>query len=139
MALKIDIRTIPHSHQRYETVGDWYYAPDATWIFKISDLGNWRMELAVAVHELVECALCRYVGISQGEVDAFDTAYEAQRAPDNYDEPGDDPRAPYHKQHCIATGIERIIVCMLGLSWKEYDNKINSLSQLPTRKTDVTE
>jgi hypothetical protein len=90
-------------------------------------MGNWRMEMAVAIHELVECALCRYAGISPVEVDEFDMAYEATRTPDNYDEPGDDPRAPYHKQHCVATGIERIVVCMLGLTWKEYETKINSL------------
>jgi hypothetical protein len=135
MALRIEIRTIPHSQQRYETCGDWFYGADASWQFRISDLGNWRIELAIAVHELVECALCRYAGISVLEIDDFDMAYEAQRAPDNYDEPGDDPKAPYHKQHCVATGIERIVVCMLGLAWKDYDSKINSLSQsLPTRK-----
>lgn len=128
MGLKIEIKTVPHSKQRYETVGDWWYAPDGTWQFAISDLGNWKMELAVAVHELVECALCRYKGISQTEVDDFDMAFESMCQPGDVSEPGDDPRAPYHKEHCIATGIERIVVCMLGLSWKEYDEKINSLS-----------
>lgn len=127
MALKIEIHTIPHSRQRYETVGDWRYGTDGTWLFFVSELGNWRMEMAVAIHEIVECALCRYGGISVTEVDEFDMAYESQRKPEDYSEPGDDPRAPYHKQHCIATGIERIIVCMLGLSWKDYDDKINSL------------
>jgi hypothetical protein len=125
--LSIEIKTIPHSQQRYETVGDWFYTPNGAWHFHVSDLDDWRMEIAVAVHELIECMLCRFEGITQVEVDDFDMAYETQRAPDNYDEPGDDPRAPYHKQHCIATGIERIVVCMLGLSWKEYDDKINML------------
>lgn len=126
--LKIDIKTIPHSQQRYETVGDWYYTADGTWVFRISDLSSWRMELAVAVHELVECALCRHAGIQQVEVDQFDMVYESQRAPDNYAEPGDDPRAPYHKQHCVATGVERIVIAMLGVSWKDYEDAINKVS-----------
>ena len=129
MGLKVEVKTIPHSQQRYETVGDWFYGADASWQFRISDLGNWRMEIAVAVHEIVECALCRYAGITPSEIDQFDMAYEAQRTPDNYDEPGDDPRAPYHKQHCIATGVERIMVCCLGLTWKDYEKAIDGLSK----------
>lgn len=128
MALRILVETIPHSKQRYETVGDWYYKPDGTWQIKISDLGNWRMELAVAVHELVECGLCRFAGVSQTQIDEFDMAFESLRGPENTDEPGDDPKAPYHVQHCVATGIERIVICMLGVSWREYEDKINSLA-----------
>lgn len=124
--LDIEIKTIPHSQQRYDTVGDWFYEHNK-WCFRISDMDDWRMELAVAVHELVECSLCRFAGITQVEVDDFDMAYEATRDPNNYDEPGDDPRAPYHRQHCVATGVERIVVCMLGLNWKEYEVKVESL------------
>ena len=127
MSLRIEIKTIPHSQQRYETIGDWFYVPNGVWKFHVSDLGNWKMEMAIAIHELVECALCRYAGITQAEVDQFDMAYEAQRAPDNYDEPGDDPRAPYHIQHCIATGIERIVICCLGVNWKDYEDKIRQV------------
>lgn len=127
MSLRIEIKTIPHSKQRYETVGDWYYGPDASWQFRISDLGNWRMELAIAVHELIECGLCRFKGISQQEVDDFDLAFEGLRQPGDVSEPGDDSRAPYHKEHCIATGIERIVICCLGVSWKEYEKTIDNL------------
>jgi hypothetical protein len=125
--LNIEIKTIPHARQRYETIGDWTIGPNGHIHIYVSELGDWRMEFAVAIHELVEMQLCRFLGITQTEVDDFDMAYEAQRVPDNYDEPGDDPRAPYHRQHCVATGIERIMVCMLGLSWKEYEARINSL------------
>lgn len=127
MPLQIDVKTIPHSQQRYETVGDWFYGSDGTWRFRISNLGDWRMELAVAVHEIVECALCRYAGIPTVEIDNFDKDFEACRVEGNTDEPGDDPKALYHVQHCIATGVERIVIALLGVSWKEYDDKINSL------------
>lgn len=125
--LKLRVTTIPHSRQRYETCGDWINRADGSTDIFVSDLGNWRMELAIAVHELTEWAICRYCGISQTEVDQFDEAYEAQRKPEDYSEPGDDPRAPYHKQHCIATGIERIIVACLGINWREYEQRINTL------------
>jgi hypothetical protein len=127
MALKINIETIPHNQQRYETVGDWWWEPNGTWEFRISDMGNWRYEMLVAIHELVECVLCRHMGVSQSEVDDFDKAFEAQRPVDNTDEPGDDSKAPYRLQHCIATGVERIVAAMLGVSWKDYEDAINAL------------
>ena len=127
MSLRIDIQTIPHEQQRYETVGDWYYGNDGTWYFRISKMKDWRYELLVAIHELVECVLCRHAGVAQAEVDEFDKAFEAKRSEDNTDEPGDDPKAPYRVQHCIATGVERIIAALLDVNWKEYDDEVNSL------------
>jgi len=125
--MRIDIQTIPHSDQRYPTVGDWYYGDDGTWCFRISKMSDWRYEILVAIHELVECVLCRHAGISQYEVDEFDKAFEAARPEGNFDEPGDDPRAPYRIPHCIATGVERIVASFLGVSWKAYDAEVNSL------------
>jgi len=127
MAIKINIETIPHSQQRYETVGDWWWGADGTWEFRVSNMGNWRFEMLVAIHELAECAMCRFWGISQVDVDDFDKVFEANRVEGNTDEPGDDPKAPYRNYHCIATGIERVMATMLGVSWKEYESAINAL------------
>jgi hypothetical protein len=60
-------------------------------------------------------------------VDAFDKAFEAARTPDNEDEPGDEPTAPYVKEHCIATGIERIMAAELDVSWKDYEAELSKL------------
>jgi len=119
--IDINIRVIPHSAQRYDTVGDWYYEGPNKLFIRVSELGDWRMEVAVAVHELVEWILCERGKITESEVDRFDKTFEGDG------EPGDDPRAPYHRQHCIATGIERILIALLGVSWKVYDDKVNSL------------
>src|SRR5882762_9148905 len=103
--MRIVIETIPHEQHRYTTVGDWYYDPDGTLQIKVSNLSDKRRELLVVLHELVEVLCCEQDGVSQSVVDKFDMEYEKNRAEDDESEPGDDPAAPYHKQHCLATGI----------------------------------
>lgn len=127
MSLNICIRTIPHEDQRYATVGDWYNTSGDNIRIAISNMGDWRKEIAVAMHELIEYALCRERNISQDDVDDFDRNFEARRLEGNTDEPGDDPSAPYHYEHQFATIIERAICLELGLDWKEYEKTINSL------------
>jgi hypothetical protein len=125
--LKIIIETIPHATHRYPTVGDWFYDPDGTLHIKVSALSDWRHEALVAIHELAEAMLCKQDGVSQESVDKFDKDFEDHRHPDNNDEPGDDPMAPYAKQHCVATGIERIMAANLAVSWNEYADGLEKL------------
>lgn len=125
--MKITIETIPHDQHRYSTVGDWYFDDKGDLTIKVSQLSDWRRECLVAVHELVEVLICKHDGVSQESVDSFDKNFEAHRHPDNEDEPGDEPTAPYVKQHCIATGIERLLAANLGVNWKEYEQELNDL------------
>lgn len=83
--------------------------------------------MLIAVHELVEVLLCKHDGVTQKSVDKFDMAYEKKRKPNDDSEPGDNPKAPYVKQHCIATGVERILAAGLGVSWKEYEDELCAL------------
>jgi len=97
--------------------------------------------MLVALHELVEVLACKHDGVSQEAVDAFDIEYEKQRAekladtsiPEAdraliaIDEPGDDPNAPYVKQHCLATGIERLMAAELDVNWHDYELEIEAL------------
>ena len=117
----ITIKTIPHKDQRYDTVGDWQWDGDNL-LITISDMGDWRANVAVAIHELVEVALCKQAGISQESVDAFDTGPGSDT-----NDPGDLPDAPYRDQHCFATAVERMLIAAFGMSWKDYDDKVNSL------------
>lgn len=121
------IFTIPHKFQAYETVGNWAFSPGGSVVIFVSELGDWRYNALVGLHELVEVLKCKHDGVSQEAVDAFDIAFEASRPEGNDDEPGDDPKAPYVKQHCLATGIERILAAELGVVWNEYAEKIESL------------
>src|SRR5947209_20472397 len=111
--MKILIETIPHEAHRYETCGDWFYADDGTLHIKVSELSDWRREMLVAVHELIEVLTCKNDGVSQDVVDKFDKEYKGDG------EPGDDPSAPYVKQHCLATGIERILAQQWEVNWKQ--------------------
>jgi hypothetical protein len=120
--VSIIIQTIKHDEQRYNTVGD-YQTKDGVTILKISDLGDWRMEFLVALHELIELTLCRKAGITDAMIDEFDFEFERNRKASDVSEPGDDPRAPYYKQHQFATKVEKMMSRMLGVSWSEYGNR----------------
>lgn len=128
--MKIEIETIPHQEHRYTTVGDWYYKRDGTLIINVSNMGDWRHEALVAVHELVEVLICKHRGISTEEVDFFDKQFEEQRKSGLHSEsaePGDDAAAPYNREHCIATGIERVLAAALDVGWNSYANEVESL------------
>jgi hypothetical protein len=124
--VNIQIKTIPHKKQRYDTVGDWHYDGNCM-VITVSAMSDWRYEAMVAVHELVEAMLCEQDGVRQKSVDAFDIAFEKARLPGDVSEPGDDPAAIYQKQHCIATGMERIMAALLGVKWRQYEDEINRL------------
>jgi len=124
--MKIVIKTIAHSRQRYPTVGDLYTQKGVLYI-TVSKMTDWRYELLVAVHELVEVSLCKHRGIKQAEVDAFDIAFEKNRLPGNTDEPGSDPDAPYQREHWFATNLESLLAAELDVNWFKYEKAVNSL------------
>lgn len=115
---KINIRTIPHKKQRYDTCGDYFKSKD-TIQFRISKT-NADYEFLVMIHELVEWYLTQKRGITIKEIDNFDLHYVG-------DDPGADPDAPYHKEHMFATFIEQVLADELGIDWWKYDQLINQL------------
>jgi hypothetical protein len=125
--MKITIETIPHAEQRYPTVGDWQWLGPDHLIIPVSETGDWRYNAAIAVHELIEALLCRNDGVDEATVSAFDIAYEEDRELDDDSEPGDDPAAPYNRQHCFATAVERMLIAAFGASWDEYGDAVEAL------------
>lgn len=131
--MKIIIETILHDQQRYSTCGD-FYADDAGVIhIKVSQLSDMRRTKLVIAHELIEFLLCDDANIGLQEIDRFDTAFEEQRAVDDNSEPGDNPNAPYQRQHCIATGVERILAAEMKVDWQPYEREIEELPELPNK------
>ena len=128
--MKIVIETIPHKKQRYPTPGDWWFEKNGVWHIRVSQLSDWRYEILIAVHELVEMALCKTWCVSEVDVTNFDIQFEAERAAGKHtsqDEPGDDPRAPYRTAHFVATTIERIFAVALCVDWGKYDKEVVEL------------
>jgi hypothetical protein len=125
--MRISIEVIPHEAQRYSTVGDWTFDGNGDLTIRVSKLSDWKREALIAIHELVEVVLCKHAGIGQEAVDLFDAEFEKHRHPDNEDEPGDEPSAPYVKQHCLATAVERMLAAELGVNWKEYEAELGAL------------
>ena len=128
--MEIIIQTIPHKNQRYKTVGDWFRDKNGVLHIKVSDMGNDKYTLLVALHELIEASLCEDRGITDVKVTAFDKKFESERAAgmqDDDSEAGDDVRAPYRKEHFFATNIERLLSAELRVDWKKYDKAVMSL------------
>lgn len=125
--MNITITTIPHEQHRYSTVGDWTFDQYGDLTVKVSHLSDWRRELLLQVHELIEAGLCKHEGITQEEVDAFDMGFKEDS------EPGDESNAPYREPHCFATGIERLLCARLGIDWKDYERELFDLPDVPQK------
>ena len=126
--LSINIKTIPHDQQRYDTVGDyWMDHVSGELQIRVSDMSNWRYEALVAFHELAEYLQITHQEISIESIDAFDIQYEESRRPGDFSEPGDNPQAPYFKAHTVATDLEATLAMRLGVDWGDYDKAVCSL------------
>ena len=120
--MHIQIDTVTHCTQRYNTVGDWFYEPErATLRIRVSKLPDARYEFLVALHELIEQRLCERDGVSQATVDAYDKAHL------DSDDPGSEADAPYRSQHEFSTAIEMLVAQRLGVDWKAYDDAVKAL------------
>lgn len=130
--MNVSIKVIPHNDQAYETPGDWRFTENGDLNIFVSELGDWRQEMLIAIHELIEVCLCKQRGIAQADVDEFDIQFEKDRRNGIHgpnDEPGDDPAAPYRKEHFFATNLEALISAELGVDWNQYEKAVYALEQ----------
>lgn len=118
--MKILIESIPHNLHRYSTTGD-YYEKDGIEHVIVSELADKRMMQMVVLHELIEKFLTEARGIKEEDILVYDTAHA------DSDEPGDEPDAPYYKEHFFAETVERLICGQFGINWDEYCDTIASL------------
>ena len=108
---RIVMEVIPHQDQRYETLGDYWMDADGTLQFRTSDLGDWRYNFSILLHEFIEYAVLLHKGVPESDVLAFDLAVK----PDSKyaEDPGFDPAAPYHREHVLADTMERLLSIFL--------------------------
>lgn len=110
-AIAADKHRLP-AYQGIDGAGDWYFDPkngDLHICVTGTDVFDQNDVFLVALHELIEAKLCACHGVTQGAVDAFDAAFESDG------EAGDDPAAPYQKEHRAAMLIEHSVAMMLGI------------------------
>lgn len=128
--MNVTIKTIPHVKQRYETVGDWWFDSDNSLQIRVSNMHNPYYEILVARHELDEAILCMKHGIKEKDVTNFDIQFEIERERGQHsieEEPGNDIRAPYHKEHIAATEAELLFSNLLEVNWENYEKAIRDL------------
>jgi hypothetical protein len=124
----MNIETIPHDQQRYPTVGDYWEDTEGIEQIRVSEMMDWRYEVLVAVHEIVEMALARQRGIAEEAISEFDVRFEQDKEKGLVQgEPGDNVNAPYRKEHFFATNLERLFAAELGVDWFEYDRYVDAL------------
>jgi hypothetical protein len=120
----IRVEVIPHKDQRYNTLGDWLFENGGkTLVIRVSNSGDWRSDILVAVHEIVEAVLCQNDGVTSAQVDDFDMKH-----PD-LAEPGDDPASPYVHQHCAAMAVERLLASLMKYPWDAHENRLKEISK----------
>ena len=113
---RIIIEAVPPDQMRLaayheEGCGDWYFCPHTGDLhIKVAGVDVWDQEdvFLIALHEMIEARLCFKAGVTQGAVDSFDAAFTGEG------EPGDDPAAPYRKQHRAAMLIEHATALFMG-------------------------
>ena len=121
------IFAIPHKLQAYPTVGNWQFTKEQVPVIFVSEMGDEKYELLIAVHELVEVVKCKAEGVSQQAVDQFDIEFEKNRKEGDETEPGDDPKAPYHHQHQAAMAVERLCAVLWGVDWETYAKRVEEM------------
>lgn len=125
---RIIIEAVPPDRMRldaYKTggCGDWFVDRENGDVhIKVAfdtDVWDDPEAFTIALHELVEARLAFAHGVTEGAVDAFDKLFEEERAVGKHepgDEPGDDPRAPYGREHAEAMVIELLMRHYLGMT-----------------------
>lgn len=121
--MRILVRTIDNKDQRYKTVGDWIFTDPDTLIITVSDLKDDKMNCLIVIHELIEAFLCKFHDpeITTEAVDEFDMSHP------ELEEPGESSKAPYYKQHLIASTFEITLAYELKINWEYYEKKIREL------------
>ena len=131
--MNIYIKVIPESEQRPEVNGaDWFFDENGDLQVRVSPLSDWRREALLGIHEAVEAIMCKHNGVTQQQVDVFDQEYDKTHTFDL--NAGDDPAAPYVREHCFATAIERILCAELDVNWLEYDTELAQSYPGPSKK-----
>lgn len=133
--MDIHATIIPREQHRPEVDGcDWYFDSKDNLNVLTSSLGDWRYDALLQIHELIEAVLCKHAGITQQQVDLFDQSFDVAHPNQPDLGAGDDPSAPYFRQHVIATACESIVAHELGVDWNAYNKELADRFPGPSKR-----
>lgn len=113
----IAVSFLPMKQMRYETLDD-YTLVDDVLLIDIADTGDARSNYSLLIHAIVEYQVATLAGVTIGQIDDWDFLHP------NSDEPGEDPKCPYHAAHMAAMEAEKSAVSALGLTWAEHEQNL---------------
>lgn len=116
--LNITIATIPQKEQDYDTLGD-YKGHARRRFIEVSELGDWRWEFLIALHELCEQNMQIALDISEESIVSWDKNHPES------DDPGSIPGCPYQDIHLMSESIEKMVCEKSGWSWEEYNKALD--------------
>lgn len=120
------IRLISMDEQRFNTIGDWGRSESGEYFITIAMLPDYRHQVLVLIHELVEWTICMATGVSVEAADAFDELWEQElrqgKQPPE-EEAGFDLRCPYRRGHIWGARAERFFAWLFRVDWKAYCNE----------------
>ncbi len=124
--MRIKFERVTHYPSGYTTIGYWFWDEArnrGTLTIQVMKMDDWRHEVAVWGHEILEALYCWIMGIPTEDCDAFDDRYEQGyrrgTIPLTY-EPGDDRRCPYFWGHWLGKCWEHVWVRASFCSWRKY-------------------
>ena len=112
---RIIINFVPHTEQRYDTVGDYQQIDNILFITISQELGN-DIAFETLHHELREWELNKKAGISDETVDKWDFLNKEVTE-----------GCPYFEQHNKATELSRFIAEQNGSTLEEYDEVLDNV------------
>ena len=121
------VLTIPIDKQPYPTPAYHHWNSDGTLIILVSGK-NWKYNCCLQEHEMVEAALCIKDRIHLADIIAFDKQWKHIPG-SGIEEPGADPKAPYHKEHMFALDMEHQMSDALGMNWITYNKEMEEAQQ----------
>ena len=134
--LNIRMMTVPVELHRYPSIDDYFDPVEGEKYIEftttIGDMGNTDYEFLVFMHAITEQYLCWKHGVKDKDITEFDIKKDKE---DPDAEPGNDPKAPYHKEHMVGNDIEALLSVALGVDFPKYEAAIDkTLSKYPKKK-----
>jgi hypothetical protein len=133
--MNVNIQVIPRQQMRPEVDGaDWWFDEHGDLQVRVCPMSDWRYEIALAFHEAFEGALCKNNGVTVAEVDRFDQEFDLTHPNEPDLNAGDDPKAPYRKEHNYSTIVDRLFIGACGLDFGEYDKELGETYPGPSKR-----